>query len=151
MEAYDSTTDTLTHIRTVQTMIQVIIIDLMSRMTVHDVSKLNFPEKECFDEYTPKLKGSTYGSNEYKGYLSQMSEGLKHHYQQNSHHPEHFENSVDGMNLMDLIEMFCDWKAATLRHADGDILKSIHRNEERFGISRQISNIFRNTVKELGW
>jgi len=151
MKTYDSTKDTLEHIETVRAFLRLFVIKLEDRMTLHDISKFSSPEKECFDEYTPKLKGSTYGSDEYKEFLKQMGEGLKHHYQQNSYHPEHFKNGVDGMNLVDLIEMFCDWKAATMRHADGDILKSIDNNEERFKIAQQISNIFRNTVKEFGW
>ena len=43
--------------------------------------------------------------------------------------------------------MFCDWYAATMRHADGDIMKSIDINEERYGINPQLSQIFRNTVE----
>jgi hypothetical protein len=43
-----------------------------------------------------------------------------------------------------------DWKAATLRHADGDILKSIEINQKRFGYSDDLKEIFKNTVKEMG-
>jgi hypothetical protein len=56
--------------------------------------------------------------------------GLKHHYAYNRHHQEFFgEDGVDGMTLVDLIEMLPDWKAATERHDDGDLAKSleIHR------------------------
>jgi hypothetical protein len=54
--------------------------------------------------------------------------------------------TVDGMNLLDLVEMFCDWKAATMRHADGDISRSITQNTERFSLSPQLAQIFQNTV-----
>ena len=37
------------------------------------------------------------------------------------------------LNLLDLIELFCDWKASTLRHNDGNIKKSIEINQNRFG------------------
>jgi hypothetical protein len=60
-----------------------------------------------------------------------MGDGLKHHYSHNRHHPEFFgEDGVDGMTLVDLIEMLADWKAATERHDDGDLAKSleIHRH-----------------------
>ena len=50
------------------------------------------------------------------------------------------------MNIIDLIEMFCDWKAATMRHADGDLKKSILINGKRFNLSDQIKNIFLNSV-----
>jgi hypothetical protein len=42
--------------------------------------------------------------------------------------------------------MFCDWKAATLRHKDGDIIKSIEQNQKRFGYSDELKAIFLNTA-----
>jgi len=53
---------------------------------------------------------------------------------------------VNNMNLFDLLEMIVDWLAATKRHADGDINKSIEINTERFGLSPQLVNILKNTV-----
>lgn len=53
---------------------------------------------------------------------------------------------VNGMNLFDLIEMVCDWYAATKRHADGDIDISFAINRDRFDISPQLLNVMRNTV-----
>jgi hypothetical protein len=53
------------------------------------------------------------------------------------------------MNLVDLLEMVCDWKAATLRHANGDIEKSLEINQKRFGYSDELKAILRNTVKLL--
>jgi hypothetical protein len=37
-------------------------IELLNRAMVHDDSKLESPEKEMFDKYTPLLKETTYGS-----------------------------------------------------------------------------------------
>lgn len=338
--AYDSTEDTCKHIERVQDLIDVIVINLFHRSNKHDRSKLLPPEKPIFDEYTPKLKDSTYGSDEYKSYLANMQEALQHHYAHNSHHPEFVEvneqwrdiegfegyyevsdrgrvrsvdrvvprqgltksltckeqirkpfvtpkgyerlqltkngsaknffvhilvakafitnpedkpevnhkngikadnrysnlewvtssenqihaydnglkestvkyvvtcteldittfgcnkmervlrergyeraesaaiwrcineggshldlnftsqnideynythSPVNGMSLLDLIEMLADWKAATERHANGDIRKSIDINTERFKLSPQLADILRNTVRELGW
>lgn len=106
-------------------------------------------EKEIFDQFTPLLKNSTYGSEEYKKFLTEMKVGLDHHYENNSHHPEHFDNGIQGMSLFDLLEMLCDWKAATMRHADGDIHKSIEINQKRFGYSDELKKIFLNTLYEL--
>lgn len=144
---YDSTSDTLLHIKRVSQLLTEAASELIRRANVHDNSKLESPEKELFDEFTPKLKGTTYGSEEYKEYLKELRVALDHHYKNNTHHPEHYENGVNGFDLFDLIEMFFDWKAATERHADGDIMKSIDINQERFNISPQISQIFRNTVE----
>jgi hypothetical protein len=115
----------------------------------HDASKLESPEREIFDEYTPKLKETTYGSEEYNTYLKEMQIAINHHYANNRHHPEHFKNGIKDMNLVDIIEMLCDWKAATMRHDDGDILKSIEFNQKRFGYTDELKTIFLNTVRDI--
>ena len=148
MEEYDSTKDTLSHKEKVKELMNKCIDDLVYRAENHDNSKLESPEKEYFDEYTPKLKDTTYGSDEYKKCLEGLKVALDHHYKTNSHHPEHYSNGIDGMTLVDLLELICDWKASSMRHADGDINKSIKINAERFGISEQLVNILENTVKE---
>lgn len=148
---YDSTVDTLKHIKRVNQLLINASIELLRRASVHDDSKLVSPEKEVFDEYTPKLKGSTYGSDEYREMLKGLGVALNHHYSENSHHPEHYPNGVSGMDLFDLIEMFFDWKAASERHDDGDIMKSIVINKKRFTISGQVSQILENTARNLGY
>jgi len=143
---YDSTEDTRKHITTVKIYINRLVNALTKTAIYHDTSKLYQPEKAIFDEYTPKLATSTYGSEEYKGFLKGMGIALEHHYANNRHHPEHFENGIKGMNLIDLCEMISDWKGATLRHNDGDILKSIEMNQQRFGYTDELKQILINTV-----
>lgn len=143
---YDSRIDTLLHIKRVSELLTKASTELIRRANIHDNSKLSTPEKELFDEFTPKLANTTYGSEEYKSFLRQLKVALDHHYKNNSHHPEHYDDGVDDFDVFDLIEMFFDWKAATERHNDGDILKSIDINQTRFKISDQICNIFRNTA-----
>jgi len=145
--AYDSTIETIKHMKRVNQLLLLFAEDVMKRAAVHDQSKLEEPEKTAFDEFTPLLKNCTYGSDEYKSYLSKLNVALKHHYENNTHHPEHYENSISGMNLLDIIEMFFDWKAASERHADGNIDRSISINQKRFEMDEQIAAIFRNTVK----
>lgn len=146
---YDSRQDTQAHIGRVQELLDMVCGRLEDRAYAHDLSKLEEPEKSIFDEFTPKLKGSTYGSDEYKQFLAEMSVALQHHYAHNSHHPEYHKYGIAGMSLLDLLEMLVDWKAATERHADGDILKSLEINRVRFGISDQLAQILQNTVDEL--
>ncbi len=174
---------TLKHIKQVEETIFKVIKDLLDRSIHHDRSKLESPEVEIFEEYTPKLKDCTYGSEEYKQYLKEMKVALDHHYFYNRHHPEFFKvykcecgyysyndipklkynicpecnqkiklyknSDISQMNLIDLIEMLCDWYAASLRHADGDIFKSIELNQERFEYSDELKQIFTNTIKDL--
>ena len=55
-------------------------------------------------------------------------------------------SSINRMNLFDLLEMFIDWTAASQRHADGDINKSIEINTARFALSPQLVEILKNTI-----
>ena len=151
METYDSTVDTLDHIRKVQGNLYDVAYVLLSRSKAHDKSKLESPEKEVFDVVTPKLRSLTYGSEEYKAGIAELGEALAHHYAVNPHHPEHYDDGIAGMSLLDVIEMFCDWRAASQRHADGDFAKSLEINRKRFEISDQLAGIFENTRLELGW
>lgn len=146
---YDSKADTLLHIKRVAELMTNASIELIRRANVHDNSKLESPEKELFDEFTPKLKGCTYGSEEYKKYLNELKVALDHHYENNSHHPEHYVHGVNDFDLFDLLEMAMDWCAAVERHDDGDIFKSLEINTERFQISNQIVCILHNTFKRM--
>lgn len=148
--AYDSTKDTLLHIKRVNELLVWCAKDFLDRAIRHDSSKLLEPEKSFFDEYTPKLAGSTYGSDEYKEFLKQLKVGLDHHYEKNSHHPEHYPQGINDMDLFDVLEMLMDWKAATERHNDGDIIKSIGINKTRFNISDQLANILEKTILNMG-
>ena len=151
MSDYDSTQDTMEHIGKVREHIAACIDSLWFRAKVHDASKLLPPEKEAFDEMTPILSGLTYGSDEYKAGIARLGPALEHHYFVYAHHPEHYPDGVNGMSLLDVLEMLCDWKAASERHNDGDIARSIEINRERFGMSDQLTNILRNTAIEMGW
>lgn len=146
---YDSYNDTMEHKKKVSDKIYKIIKELQYRAEYHDDSKLQSPEKEIFDEFTGKLQNSTYGSDEYKENLKNMKSAIEHHYAVNQHHPEHNINGIDGMSLIDIIEMFCDWVAATERHIDDDIKKSLSINKDRFNMSDQLYNIFSNTINKI--
>lgn len=146
---YDSRPETYEHIGVVRSFLAEVVKQLLDRAQAHDASKLIDPELATFDEYTPKLKHSTFGSDEYKGFLVGMGEGLQHHYASNRHHPEHFAEGIEGMSLIDLVEMICDWLAAVQRHADGDIRRSIDINQARFGYDDQIKRILHNTVDAI--
>lgn len=149
---YDSTSDTLVHIRHVAGYLNFVALLLARRGIDHDLSKLHPPEKPLFDQWTPVLAGITYGTPEYTANLENLRPALAHHYANNSHHPEHFPNGVAGMSLLDLVEMFCDWKAAGERHADGgDIMRSIEINTRRYQLDPQLVEILKNTARELGW
>lgn len=149
LNGYDSESDSLRHIKRVNELLINAATELLRRAVNHDESKLVGTEKAYFDKYMPLLKNTTYGSDEYKAMLEELSFALDLHYKKNSHHPEHYKNGVDDMDLFDVIEMFFDWKAASERHAGGDIMKSIDISENRFNVSPQLAKIFRNTAKKI--
>lgn len=149
VEQQATNAETWKHINTVMRLLEHFKAMLSERMFSHDRSKLAPPEVETFTEYTPKLAESTYGSDEYKGYLAEMLPALNHHYEANRHHPEHHVAGIDDMNLVDIVEMFIDWAAACKRHDDGDLVKSITINQSRFNMSPQLCRIFENTVPLL--
>lgn len=139
--------ETFAHIQSVRYKLRYVCEELMHRARAHDASKLKEPEASGFHRIGVKLAGVTYGSDEYKEVLASLKPVLDHHYANNSHHPEHYEKGIRGMDLFDLMEMFVDWLAGTERHDDGDIFRSIEINESRFGIPPELSDIFRNTIQ----
>jgi len=166
--AYDSRPDTLEHIGRVRLHLGCALTELRHRADTHDASKLEEPELSMFNEYTPKLRDIEYGSKEYEQCRVAMGEALEHHYAANSHHPEHYPNGIAGMSLIDLLEMLCDWKAASERPVkrpampaapgrapapeyDSSFYRSIALNQERFGYSDELRSILENTVTELGF
>jgi len=143
---YDSREDTLKHIENVRRFINKLIPRIIDRGVTHDKSKLESPEKEYFDKYTPKLADCAYLSAEYKQYLAELKPALDHHYANNSHHPDYYARGVKDMDLVDLIEMLADWCAASLRNRDGDVMKSIELNKNRYEYGDVLESVFKNTV-----
>lgn len=141
--------ETIKHIEMVRKYLKVFTDALATRGIKHDSTKLESPEVEVFTEFTPKLASATYGSEEYNTFLKEMNVALQHHYASNRHHPEHFSKGIDDMTLVDIVEMLCDWKAASHRQNDGNLLKSIEINAQRFGYDDQLKRIFINTAKLL--
>ena len=135
------------HIEMVRKYIRFVTDKLTTRGVEHDRLKLESPEVEIFTEYTPKLAVTNYGSEEYQEFLKEMKVALDHHYANYRHHPEHFPKGINDMNLIDIMEMLCDWKASTMRQHDGNLLKSIEMNAQRFGYNNQLKQIFINTAK----
>lgn len=147
VKSYDCTADVLKHRALVKKFMTEFFAEILSaRGEVHDESKLHTPEKEVFDEYRPKLDWLRHGSAEYEAALKEMGEGLAHHYRANRHHPQHFENGISGMTLIDVIEMFCDWCASA---QEKGVRVDLEYSARRFGLAPQLVEIFLNTLNEI--
>lgn len=147
----DSTVVTLEHINYVRNLLQVVAIQLLNRGEVHDASKLKQPEKQFLDamQYLINTEGNApYGSEEYKRRTAILKPMLKHHYANNSHHPENHANGINGMTLMDVVEMFCDWYAASQRGQENAV--NLTHAADRYVMSDQLKQIFANTYRALG-
>ena len=141
--------ETYKHIKRVGFFLNKFITELIHRGEVHDDSKLEEPELSGFAENTAKLKTVGYGTPEYAEMLKELKPIIDHHYAKNRHHTEHWPNGINDMNLVDIIEMLSDWKAAGERNKNGNIRKSIEVNTERYGISPQLRKILENTVRDF--
>jgi hypothetical protein len=146
----DADLETVKHITAVRGLLLRAAWALVDRAHRHDESKLREPERAAFAEWTPKLAGLTYGSPEYEAARAVLAPALAHHYSLHRHHPEHFADGVAGMNLIDVLEMLCDWWAASTRHNDGDLRKSIEINQKRFGYDDTFKRLLSNTARDLG-
>jgi hypothetical protein len=141
--------DTMRHIERVRNLLNVFVVELLKRGELHDQSKLESPEVEALTANTARLAGLTYGSPEYAANFRspEMQAYVTHHYANNRHHPQYHKRGVNDMTLVDVLEMLVDWKAASERHADGNIRKSIEVNAGRFELSPQLTTILENTVR----
>lgn len=145
---YDSRPATREHISAVQNLLQVCRRELKRRLKEHDASKLVSPEVEAFDQLTPNLAKYEYGSPEYRAAL--QAPGIKHHQQVNDHHPEFFGHaSYRGMDMFQLMEMCCDWIAASRRNPNGDVLASLEMNQERWGYDDDFKELLRRTINKI--
>lgn len=144
-------TETREHIGLVRYWMSAAVINLRKRAEAHDRSKLEDPEATGFRRMhnDRKLQTLTYGSEAYMAQLATHDETVQHHYQGNDHHPEHFENGIQDMSLLSMLEMLCDWQASTARMKDGDLRRSIEINAERFGYGEEITALLLNTAIEL--
>jgi hypothetical protein len=144
----ESDKETLKHINRVRDFLDLFIFDLIERAKHHDKSKLESPEREIFGENFQRLSEVEYGSPEYNECKERVMPAILHHYANNRHHPEWHTDGIEGMTLVDLIELLSDWRAAGERNKNGNIRKSLEINAEKYKFSPQLISIFKNTIRE---
>lgn len=148
----DSAPITQKHIARVRELLDMAATELSRRGIVHDLSKFDPIEKGPLDEMQRLIDEegpAPYGSDEYKRRTGLLGPMLANHYAENSHHPEHYVDGVDGMDLFDVVEMFFDWKAASERGQESSI--GLSHSVKRFNITPQLASILKNTADRLGY
>lgn len=122
---------------------------LQNRSLSHDDSKFGPEEFPVYASMIDEFAKHKFGTDGYIKAKEAISEATKHHFAFNRHHPEYHTNGIDGMDLLDIIEMLADWKAATLNHPDapGDMVKSLDYAVKKYNISPQLATILLNTIE----
>lgn len=125
---------------------------IMFRGDIHDNSKFGPNEFPIYASAIDEFEKHKFGSEGYLKAKESIAPAVKHHFQHNRHHPEHHKNGIDDMDLVDLLEMVCDWKAATLNHPDapGNMAHSLEFAIKKYNISPQLAKILENTIKNNG-
>lgn len=126
----------------------IIIQDLLIRAEQHDQSKFSEEEFPGLVAAIDDIRRFPFGTPEYEEMRAKHAAVFAEHYKKNRHHAEHFSDGIEGMTFMDLIEMLCDWKSASMREeSQGTIEKSIQVGAEKYNISPQLVKILANTAK----
>jgi hypothetical protein len=137
----------LHHKQMVAEYMQRVTSELMQRAVLHDYSKFETQEFDAYADNLPYFEKAAYGSEEYRAALARIKPAIDHHFAANRHHPEHFISGIEGMNLIDALEMVCDWMAAAKRVPGGKL--QLERQKERFGIDHQLYSLILHTVEYL--
>jgi hypothetical protein len=143
---------TTAHIERVFQLMRQFATEIKIRGYSHDKSKFDPIEAGPLQEMQnliDKEGPAPYGTDEYRRRTALLGPMLEHHYANNSHHPEHFDNGVAGMTLVDLVEMFCDWKAASERGQEDAM--NLSYSIEKYKIDPMLASILINTAVKFGY
>lgn len=140
--------DLVDHKGRVRAYMQMVAGELMRRSYIHDNSKFEPEEFDAYNEAFPNLQKYAYGTDEFKAELKKIEPAIQHHYSVNDHHPEYHADGIVGMSLIQIIEMVCDWLAASER-SQANIYQGMEMNRKRFGIDVQLINAIARTIMWL--
>lgn len=147
------------HIEAVRALIGLVNAELVQRAIHHDRSKFEPVEADALQKMAELVDRDgpvAFGTPEYEARKQILGPMLAHHYAKNSHHPEHFESEyggayvdgINGMTLVDVVEMFCDWVAAgRARNPDGKVDLGVAAS--RYNVPTMLENVFVNTLNWL--
>ena len=144
-------TDTLAHISEVQENLAEIRSELERRGLAHDRSKLLSIEFDGFCKTRSKFKKANFGSPEYQKCVDEIKPSIEHHYKSNRHHTSFFKNGFADMNLIDILEMLADWKAASRRSPDLSFKGSLPKAFKKYNIPENMQQHITGTLEYLGW
>lgn len=126
-----------------------VISELMTRALTHDSSKFTTQQLKdnlitLPDKWKIQAAGHGYHSPQQKEHRQKFAPEIDRHRSAHPHHPEHFGNDVNKMDLIDLLEMLCDWYVSA-----PDIDQSIGENSGDYNIDPHIRQLLENTASRL--
>jgi len=143
--------DTLLHISEVKENLEEFASELRKRGEAHDRTKLQQLEFNGFVSTREKFKKANYGSHEYQECIELTKPAVEHHYKNNRHHTGFHKNGINDMNLVDIVEMVADWKAAARRSPDKKLIDTLDYAKKKYEIDDQLFKIIQNTLNDLKW
>lgn len=145
--AFDTVKSILKHRETVKSRLLFLADELYNRAHHHDDSKLQDPEIKWLIEMDKEPR-YPYGSPEYFDKMKRWDKFFKHHYELNRHHPDHFHDGINGMNLADLCEYIVDIISYFKELHVNEALDTVNKQADRFGLDEQLIQILKNTLME---
>ena len=121
---------------------------LMTRAITHDNSKYSENELDDHISMAEEMDGIKYGTDAYYAIKRKYETLSAEHFANNRHHPEHHPNGLNDMNLVDVIEMLCDWLTGS-ENTGTPVERSLEINEKRYNVSPQLMKLLRNTIRDF--
>lgn len=116
-----------------------------ARIDKHDESKFTDEEFEAYRKNFYPVDDEEREMNQ-----EDFEAAWKHHYELNSHHPEHYVHSdgtIDDMPLDDILEMIADWES--FKYIDRGGAKSYWNSTKSNGVKSSMSEKTKKMVDEI--
>jgi len=147
----DTLAEILQHRAYVKANLDQIRAELEQLGDLHDLSKLDEEEFDAFCSTREDFKRANYGDALYKKCTERIKSAVERHYKLNRHHTGYHENGFADMDLIDILEMLADWKAASRRSPLLSFEDSLPKAFEMHNIPENMQKHILATLKRLGW
>jgi len=143
--------DTIVHVSEVAENLEICASNLRQRGHAHDRTKFQPMEFDAFVSTREKLKRAKFGAPEQQECVDTIRQAVDHHHANNQHHVQYYSDGIKDMSLLDILEMICDWRAATRRNSESRFKGFLEVAIKKYNISPELEKIIQTTLKELGW
>lgn len=122
--------------------------EINTRARRHDQSSLSGTELRIYKEHFDELQKYPIFDPRRDIVLSKMRVAIAYHHEANDHHPEHFTNGIDDMNLLQLMEFVADVMSQSEQNGI-DVYEILPLLKDQYDISNQLYQVILNTVAEI--